>query len=97
MSMKQEEALEIIRSGKDSAHGLLYDAMPTASTRFYRLTNQLDKLLTEIRVHFPDATFYSASSSVCLMLGRSHDDRDNAQQELVAHVATKLLIEGGDW
>lgn len=97
MHMNQKEALEIIRSGENTAHGLLYDVMPTASTRFHRLSGQLAKLMDEINRHFPDASFYSASGSFCLLLGDSHDEGEQPQQDLLAHTAVSLYIEGGDW
>lgn len=95
--MRQEEVLEIIESGKETASGLLYDAMPTASRRFHRAAQTLEKLLKEVQEHFPDASYYSASGSFCLLLGDSHGDGEIAQQELLAHTAVGLTVEGGDW
>ncbi len=95
--MREEQALEVINSGENTAHELLSEVMPNAASRFYRTAKTLNKLLEEVREHFPDATYYSASGTLCLMIGRSHGDNERAQQELVAHVAPKLNIEGGDW
>ena len=46
---------------------------------------------------FPDATYYSASGTLCLMLGDSHDDRDQPQQKLVAATGVGIVVDGGDW
>lgn len=97
ISMRQGEALAVIDSGADTASGLLSDAMPTAARRFYRAAQSLEKLLADVKEHFPDASYYSASGTLNLMLGDSHDADERGQQDLVAYSAHKLTIEGGDW
>lgn len=95
--MTEEECLSAIENGA-TAEELLADAMPTAARRFYRTCATLHKLMEEIQEHFPDANLYSANGTVCLMLGNSHSQRfETQQQELVAHTAPKLDIGGGDW
>ncbi|EFF0326404.1 hypothetical protein RSM67_001610 [Enterobacter roggenkampii] len=95
--MDEEEILRVINSGDIDASDLLKEAMPKATRRFYRLTNNMNKLLQEVREHFPDAMYYSASGTVSLLLGSSHDKNDHPVREMVAVTSPDLNIEGGDW
>ncbi|EFH2752757.1 hypothetical protein KNY83_004043 [Salmonella enterica subsp. enterica serovar Mbandaka] len=95
--MDEKEILRVINSGDIDASDLLKEAMPKATRRFYRLTNSMNKLLQEVREHFPDAQYYSASGTVSLLLGSSHDKNDHPVREMVAVTSPDLNIEGGDW
>lgn len=95
--MDQNQVLDAINNTDATAHELLCEAMPNAASRFYRTTKNLSRLLDEVREHFPDATYYAASGTLCLLLGESHSKADVAQQELLAHAAPGLRVEGGDW
>ncbi|EBU9477235.1 hypothetical protein DN356_13045 [Salmonella enterica subsp. enterica serovar Chester] len=95
--MNQAEVMEAINNDDRTAEGLLLDVMPTAVTRFNRVTTSLNALLIDIRKYFPDACYYSASDTLCLMLGDSHNDDDQPQRELVVTATNKPMIGGGDW
>lgn len=95
--MDEHEILHVINDRDINASDLLEEAMPNAARRFYRLTNNMNKLLQEVREHFPDAQYYSASGTVSLLLGSSHDKNDNPIREMVAVTSPDLNIEGGDW
>lgn len=97
VQLRQDEVLAILALGETSAHEMLWDKAPDAARRFDRATKALQKTLEEVRKHFPDACYYSASDTLCLMLGDSHSDKDQPQQKLVAMVAVEPLIGGGDW
>lgn len=75
--MDEQEILRVINGRDIDATDLLEEAMPNAARRFYRLTKSLNKLLQEVREHFPDAMYYSASGTVSLLLGSSQDNNDH--------------------
>lgn len=82
--MTEQECLDEIAGG-ETARDLLLDAMPTALRRFNAIDRALQKLLADVRVHFPDAEFYTASGGFTLMIGHSHDaSAQRGQQQLVA-------------
>ncbi|SLX23930.1 Uncharacterised protein [Klebsiella pneumoniae] len=89
--MDQDDVLSKISSENTTAHEL------NAASRFYRTAKNLSRLLDEVREHFPDASYYAASGSLSLLLGESHNKHDQPQQELLAHAAPDLRVEGGDW
>lgn len=93
----QAEALATIKAGDDSAYGLLLEHAPKSIKKFDRAVKTLKEAMDEIRVVFPDATYYSASGTLCLMLGDSHDDHDRPQQKLVAATGVGIVVDGGDW
>ncbi|EAQ2326339.1 hypothetical protein E3J31_08270 [Salmonella enterica] len=91
--MDEQDVLRVINGREIDASDLLEEAMPNAA----RLTNSMNKLLQEVREHFPDALYYSASGTVSLLLGSSHDNNDHPVREMVAVTSPDLNIEGGDW
>ncbi len=80
----EEEVLKEIHENDESAYGLLIDADKNLARRFRRLDTTLIKLLKDVRKHFPDASYYTASGGFHLMLGNSHSDSGEQQQELIA-------------
>lgn len=102
VEMNEKEVLEIIRSGKDTAYGILHDADPKLIKRFEKIDKMLVNLISDVRKHFPDAEYYSASDTFCLMLGSSHSNTEvfagllKKQPELIAH-SGDVLISGGDF
>lgn len=94
--MNQKEAMKRIKAG-DTAYGLMIDRLPGAVPKFDRICKNLSALMREIEKEFPDASLYSASGTLCLMIGRSHSDDEEAQQDLVVTTAARLSIDGGDW
>lgn len=95
--MNQAEVMEAINNDDRTAQELLLDVMPNAVTRFNRVTTSLNALLVDVRKYFPDACYYSASDTLCLMLGDSHNDDSEPQRELVVAATNKPMIGGGDW
>jgi len=91
--LTQEDVLEIIESGEDSAYGILYDADPKLIARFKRIDKSIVKLLEDVKQHFPDATYYTASGGFNLLLGHSHCD-DRPQCELVACTGNAAIGDG---
>lgn len=98
MPQYEFEVLERIKAG-EPAWVILDDALPTARSRFRRLTNSLIKLMDDIQEEFPDASLYTGSGGFNLLLGSSHNAQTNQpQQDLVAESANARLVVGdGDW
>lgn len=98
MPQYEFEILERIKAG-EPAWVILDDALPTARSRFRRLTNSLIKLMDDIQEEFPDASLYTGSGGFNLLLGSSHNAQTNQpQQDLVAESANARLVVGdGDW
>jgi len=95
--MTEQEVLAAIKEGFNAPE-LLKDANPNLVRRFNGLCSSLQKFITDVRVHFPDAEYYSASGTFCLLLGQSHTREGSPQQDLVALTGTGgLIIDGGDW
>ena len=95
--MYEDEVLEIIHSGGDTAYGLLYDADPKLISKFKRVDKAIIKLLDEVKEHFPDAEYYTASGGFNLLLGNSHDlskINSNGRPELVACVGNAFISDG---
>lgn len=92
------EVLERIEAGKP-AWEILDESLPTARRRFMRLTNSLIKLMDDIHEEFPDASLYTGSGGLNLLLGSSHNAQtDLPQQDLVAESANiRLTVSDGDW
>ncbi|CAD5822514.1 MULTISPECIES: hypothetical protein [Escherichia] len=101
MTMYTEEIKQVIKDseGITTARDLLSDVMPTAASRFYRLSTALEKLRQEVREHFPEAKYYTVGGDgFALVLGDTHSGRNSsANHELAALISDKLHVEGGDW
>jgi hypothetical protein len=83
MPMSESDVLQAIENG-DLAYELLIDANPKFAKRFDKLCKSMVEYLNDVKFHFPDACYYTASAGFNLMLGRPHDDSGHAQQELIA-------------
>lgn len=94
MSQSEAEVLEIINSGEDTAYGILCDADPKLAARFKRVDKSMSKLLEDVKKHFPDAEYYTASGGFNLMLGQSHDSNNQGQQELIACSGFTSITDG---
>jgi len=94
--MDEAACLEAIRSGEGDAYDLLMDADPALKREFMRVDRALVNLLAKVKRHFPDAAFYTASGGFNLMLGRSHDDKETSQQQLIA-LSGEAHIGDGDF
>lgn len=75
---------------------LLEEADPNFAKRFNRTCKTLKKLLDDVRKHFPDAEYYTASGGLTLMLGKPHSDNEDPQQELIALSARHIGLQIGD-
>lgn len=95
ITMDESQCLAAIAEGED-AQQLLLDAMPSAKRRFLAVDKALRKLLADVKIHFPDAEYYTGSGGFNLLLGRSHGDKERAQQQLVA-LSGRASIGDGDW
>ena len=98
MPQYEEDVLQRIEAG-ETAWEILDEALPTARSRFRRLTNSLIKFMDDIQEEFPDASIYTAAGGFHLLLGNSHNDQTGLpQRELVAEDANSRLVVGdGDW
>lgn len=96
--MDQDEVLDTIKDGEEDAYDLLKYADPNLIRRFKRLDSTLIKLLSDVREHFSDAQYYTASGGFHLMLGSSHGSGYNQppQKELIA-LDGKAAISDGDF
>lgn len=92
--MTEADCLAAIARGEADAFDLLTEAMPTAERRFKAVDKALRTLLADIQEHFPDACYYTASGGFNLLLGRSHDDRERGQQQLVALSGLAAIGDG---
>lgn len=82
--MTEEECLAEINNGATDARELLDEAMPSAARRFKAIDRAIVKLLADVKDHFPDAEYYTASGGFHLLLGSSHSAHLEGQQELTA-------------
>lgn len=97
--MTEHDVDVAIASGK-TAVDLLVEACPDVVDRFYKIDTQLANLLTIVRVHFPDAEYYTDGSDLIhLMLGATHtrDIRAKPKQQRAALCMIKSRVGGGDW
>lgn len=95
--MNESEVLDAIAHG-ETAYGLLLDADPKLEKRFRRMCRTMKTFLEDVRQHFPDATYYTASGGFNLLLGNSHDDKGHPQSQLSAiGDTTGLIIGDGDY
>lgn len=96
--MNEQEVLETLALGYDDAEDLINQADPKLKKKFNRLCNSLVEYMKEVRQHFPDACYYTASGGLNVMLGRPHDDNCKAQQQLLALSGRgDLVIGDGDF
>ena len=79
MTLNEKQVLETIQQrteqeGEDffGAVELLWEADQSFETKFMRYTTALSNLLEEVKEHFPDACYYTASGGFNLMLTRPH-------------------------
>lgn len=93
----QDEVLRLINEEGYTAEEILKEYCPTATRRFRSAMKSLDKVLKDVREVFPDACYYSASDATHLLLGKSHSQQGEQQQELSVDHVCKPLIGGGDW
>ena len=96
----EEDVLAILNGAGDymDAEEILRARMPGASRRFKRIVKSMKKFLDDVQDHLPDAEYYtSGGDGFSLLLGRSHGDDEQAQQELSALDAGMVLVGGGDW
>lgn len=82
--------------GAEDAADLLHEAMPTARRRFRAADKALRDLLADVQKTFPDACYYTGGGGLKLLIGPSHDEMQNGQQQFVA-LSGKTSIGDGDW
>lgn len=78
------------------AYGLFIEALPGYDKKLDRLDKRIRQLLAEIREVFPDAEYYTAGGGFGLVLGCTHEGRDEAQQQRTAW-GGYAEIGDGDW
>lgn len=98
MSMDQDCCLDAINNGGSTARELLDDLMPDAARRFNAVDRYIRMFLADVRRHFPNAQYYTASGGFNLMLGNPHAEgiRTNPQPELMA-LSGQASIGDGDF
>lgn len=82
--MLEKECLEIIKSGEKTAYELLHNANPQLIKRFYKACKDLKNLMNDVQKYFPDASYYTASGGLNILLGEPHDEKFQPQRELEA-------------
>ncbi len=96
--MNQKECLEYMAANHMDATELLDEDLPGIRRKFRARVKALAKVLEQVQDSFPDASLYTASGGLLLMLGESHDENGNAQRSLVAESASRLIrISDGDF
>lgn len=95
----QELKLYLAENPDESAYGLLLDALPNIDRRFQRACRTLQEIIKDVKKHFPDAGYYTASGGLHIVLGETHSGPNtNPNQELSAIGASNgLSIGDGDW
>lgn len=94
----QSDVLQILDEEGITASELIDSVDPKFKKRFDRATKALRLLMDDVREHFPDATYYSDSDGLLLMLGDSHDSLGHDQADLIAldnNHLTSILSGGG--
>ena len=104
MTLNEKQVLETIQQrteqeGEDffGAVELLWEADQSFETKFMRYTTALSNLLEEVKEHFPDACYYTASGGFNLMLTRPHSPEGKQQAKGVAISASMLSVDDGDF
>lgn len=101
--MNEQECLEAVAViGGPTASDLLYRADPKFEKRFLKLAKGLYDLMNDVHKHFPDASYYSCSGDLMLLLGSSHREEGGVEgtcsnHTLRAVTAPKLVVQGGDF
>lgn len=97
--MNRQEILIYLEDNQDeSAYGLLHDADPNLIKRFNRLCRTIRELERDVKKHFPDAQYYTASGGFHLLLGNPHDAFSGlGRHELNAVCGANVNIGDGDW
>ena len=83
-------------SGEYNAYGLLTKEMPKMRVKLDRLDKRIQEVLVEVRTVFPDAEYYTASGGFTLVLGKTHINGDQPQQQRSAWGGS-AQIGDGDW
>lgn len=83
-------------NGTTDAYSLLDETMPKMRAKLNRLDKRIRDVLAEIQEAFPDAQYYTASGGFTLILGPTHEGRDEAQQQRTAWIGN-AQIGDGDW
>jgi hypothetical protein len=95
--LTEAECLTLIDDMGEDAYDLLLEHMPSAEKRFKAVDKAICDLLRDVKKHFPDACYYTASGGFNLMLGASHDKRGvHGQQQLIA-LSGRAEIGDGDF
>lgn len=101
--MNRNQVLEVLNGGPDEdgwtpdALDLLLSSMPDAERKFRKVDKALIKFLSEVREHFPDAQYYTASGGFTLLLGSPHDERTDRPRHELSVLAGLAQIGDGDW
>lgn len=95
----EEVSTQVEQNGELDASFLLSEKCPGATRKFLSLVRKLEKLRNEIAKEFPEANYYLASGTLCLMLGLPHDGEgiNSAHQERVGAQTIFECADGGDW
>lgn len=97
MAYRQDDVLRMIKSGI-SAEDQLTDIDAKFEKDFFKLCRSMATYLERVKVHFPDAEYYTASGGFTLMLGKSHNDDGRSQSQLVALSGSSIVSVGdGDF
>jgi len=97
MPMTESECLDAIANG-ETAFGLLYAANPKLSKKFDRLCRSIVAFHEEVKEHFPDAEYYTASGGFNMLLGKPHSAGCRvSQSQLVALSGAGVHIGDGDF
>jgi hypothetical protein len=95
-----EELKQYLENHPDEdAYDLLINADPKFEGRFKRVCRSLEKLMGDITEHFPDATYYTASGGLHVILGHTHSGHSCAPNRELAALSAGggLSIGDGDW
>lgn len=95
----EQECLALINGPGDedgplSAYSLIIIHRDDLERKFKKVDKALRDFLADAKKTFPDAQYYTASGGFHLMLGRSHDDKERGQQELVALSGSAQIGDG---
>lgn len=94
--LDESAVMRMIAENGVDAYDVLVAADPALERRFKRVDAALIKLLTDVREHFPDATYYTESGGFNLLLGNSHGPHQEPRQQLTALHGNARIFDG-DW
>lgn len=96
--MNTQELIDYLALGEKDASQLIDEMNPKFKSRFLKAFKDLNKLIDEIRVKYPDANIYVEAGVPLLLIGSTHTSlSDNQEMEACCYYGIAQKIDGGGW